>query len=128
MAGAGIRPGVSAFWRVVGATLVVIIADEWRTARKSHICHLCRRQIEPGERYRHQRNKESGDIWTWRNCAHCDELLNHLLRHGYDDDWGITSDSVSEWEPESIAEMRLKVGWKRKWRHRDGSLYAMEEL
>lgn len=104
---------------------MLTIADEWRTARKPHDCKLCRRQIEPGERYRHQRNKDYGDIWTWRNCIHCDELLNLLSRRGYDDDYGITFEVVCEWEPESIAEARLKVGWDRKWRHRDGSLYQV---
>lgn len=105
-----------------------IIADEWRIARKPHKCELCWRQIEPGERYRHQRNKEGGDIWTWRNCAHCNELLHLLVAEGYDDGYGVTIDSACDWYPETVAQARLKVGWKRKWRRRDGSLYPLPDL
>lgn len=103
------------------------IASERRTARKPHHCELCGRQIEPGERYLHQRNKESGDIWTWRNCAHCDVLLEILSRIGTDSDWGVTAVDVGEWEPETIAQMRLKVYWKLRWRRRDGSLYPVPD-
>jgi|SRR6476646_6684230 len=103
------------------------LVHEFRTARKPHHCELCGRQIESGERYLHQRNKEYGDIWTWRNCAHCDPLLGLLCNLGYADDYGVTMDVVSDWEPETIAQARLKVGWKRKWRRRDGSLYPVPD-
>jgi predicted RNA-binding Zn-ribbon protein involved in translation (DUF1610 family) len=104
---------------------MMTIADETRTARKAHRCELCRRDIEPGEKYRHQRYKDCGDIWTWRQCAHCDAVIDALIADGMCGDFGIDCDLVGEWEPDTIAGLRLKVGWKRKWRRRDGSLYPL---
>lgn len=98
------------------------IAHEWRTARKQHTCQLCWRTIEPGERYLHQRNVDYGDIWTWRNCAHCDTLMAIIAQIGYDHDYGITADDIGEWEPETIAHLRLKVYWQHSWRKPDGTL------
>lgn len=99
-----------------------IIHDERPIARKQHRCEMCSRTIEPGERYRRQRNTDCGDIWTWKNCAHCDVLLDILCHIGYDHDYGVTYEDVGEWEPETIAEARLKVYWLHRWRRRDGSL------
>jgi hypothetical protein len=98
------------------------IAHEWRKARKSHHCLMCGRIIDPGERYLHQRNVDCGDIWTWRNCAHCDVLMALLHAINPYRDHGVVSDDVWEWEPETVAQMRLKMYWKMGWRRRDGSL------
>ncbi|SHX98620.1 Uncharacterised protein [Mycobacteroides abscessus subsp. abscessus] len=102
-----------------------IIADEWCVALKPHKCGMCGRQIAVSERYRSQRNKHDSAIWTWRNCAHCDELLVLLVAEGFDDGEGVSGWTVMEWHPETVAQARLKVGWKRKWRRRDGSLYPV---
>lgn len=106
------------------------IANEVRRARKSHTCLLCGRTIGPGEIYRHQRNVDCGDIWTWRNCAHCDVLLDWLYTTTrlYDWDEGATPDSIGEWEPETIAEARLKIYWRHQWRTRSGELRPVPVL
>lgn len=105
-----------------------IIHDQWLIARRQHRCHMCHRTIEPGEGYRRQRNADYGDIWTWKNCAHCDVLMSILSDIGYDHDYGITSDDVGEFEPRNIAEARLKVYWLHRWRRRDGTLREIPQL
>jgi hypothetical protein len=50
------------------------IADEWRTARKPHRCQACWGTIGKGDRYRHQRVKDTDGIGTWQVHALCDAL------------------------------------------------------
>lgn len=100
-----------------------------RTARKEHWCELCRRTIRPGEQYERQTNIYDGRLYDFKTCAHCRELIAHAPASLQEDiDWadeGYSQDTILEWEPRSVAELRLKVGWKRQWRHADGSLYAL---
>jgi hypothetical protein len=80
--------------------------------------------IQPGETYRRSAAMDGGTAWTWRECAHCEVLLQWLVRTdalwGGDD--GYSQDSVVEWEPESLSDLRLKACWKQKWTRRDGAL------
>jgi hypothetical protein len=100
------------------------IADEQRKARKLHRCHMCFRHIEPGETYRHQRNVDGGTAWTWKCCAHCDAAIHILdLWQGWHcGDEGLTHVDFEEFEPQTVAQARIKVGWRRRWRRKDGTL------
>lgn len=104
------------------------IAHEYRKARKPHVCMLCGREIGVGETYLHQRNVDCGDIWTWRSCQHCNVLTSVLYRINCGFDEGIDSYGVADWEPETIAQARLKVCWKRRWHKRDGTLRPIAEI
>lgn len=101
-----------------------ILTDLKRKARTAHRCQLCWRVIHSGETYRYQVNVYDG-IYTWKNCAHCDALMEILrvVDPWLFEDNGITRDGVGAWwEPESIAHMRLKVYWRNEWRRPDGTL------
>lgn len=99
---------------------------ETRTARKPHVCDLCTRRIDPGEKYRHGAGMDGTRAWTWKECAHCDALRDLAFRQWYDDEYG--SDLIAEWEPDTIPHLRLKAQWKRKWRHLDGTLMPVPEV
>lgn len=98
------------------------IVHEWRKARKSHDCMMCRRSIEPGEKYLHQRNVDYGDIWTWHSCAHCEAMVDLLDLHSLAYDEGVTQDTVAECDPRTLFEARLLVYWRTQWRRKDGTL------
>lgn len=94
-----------------------------RQARKPHTCSLCYRTIDPGETYESQTNIYDGHIYTWKECAHCDALRRLIDFELYADlDEGIGPYDVGAYEPQSIAEARLIVGWRTKWRRKDGTL------
>jgi hypothetical protein len=48
-----------------------VSAETTPIARKPHICGECRREIEPGERYRRVFMVCDGDASTYRSCRHC---------------------------------------------------------
>ena len=61
-------------------TVAETIADEWRKARKPHVCIWCGEPIAVGERYRHWRGKWEGDVITndWhKECDDATDGLNH---------------------------------------------------
>ncbi len=101
------------------------LADTHRKARKQHVCQMCRRWIEPGEIYKHQVNADGGSAWTWKECAHCEAAVRILNLW---DKWmdapleGFSYYEMQAYEPESIAEARMIVGWRTKWRRKDGTL------
>ena len=114
---------------------MIRIADERRKARKPHRCSLCYRMIDPGETYSHGRFADAGDIWTFRQCAHCEAFLA-IVRHAYnfDEYWeeGWSTDDVIAWGdelhgPKHLSAMRLYVMWRRDWRRHDGTLYPIPE-
>lgn len=86
------------------------IHDEHLDARKQHCCHMCGRTIEPGERYHRERVADYGDIWTWKNCAHCDVVIDVLIAHDLRGDFGIDANAMADFEPRTILEARLKAG------------------
>lgn len=54
--------------------MATIIHHETPTARKQHHCdECCGKPIEPGEKYIRQRNKDGGDIWTYKAHVECFE-------------------------------------------------------
>lgn len=95
-----------------------------RKARKQHHCSMCGRVIDPGETYDCSTNIYDGNLYTWKQCRHCDAMVQILKLHdwaGYPDE-GIGPDDVGEFEPETIAQARIIIGWRGKWRRKDGTL------
>lgn len=62
--------------------MVETIKEEYRTARKSHICDYCLGEIKKGQVYNYAVNKLDGDVYTWKahkECMHiATELWNYL--------------------------------------------------
>jgi len=89
-------------------------------ARKAHRCEMCRRVIDAGETYTRQANLGDDGFYAWINCQQCDVFLNLI------EDWdgyGVGADTVEEWEPGNLWELRLKALWHMKWRRADGTLH-----
>lgn len=101
--------------------MIACIADDHPVARKQHRCELCDRIIEPGERYNRQRNIGVDGPYVFKACAHCAALVS-LVNLDYDQEY--TADDLWEWDPGTFGEARWKVQYHRKWRRRDGTLYA----
>ncbi|QDF15464.1 hypothetical protein SEA_MOLLYMUR_104 [Gordonia phage Mollymur] len=98
------------------------VCDEWPRARTKHRCQFCGRTIDPGELYRRQFNKDGGDVWTWKNCAHCDATADILdLHYDYADE-GITSEQFADAEPGNAREEYLLECWRAQWRFPSGRL------
>jgi hypothetical protein len=95
-----------------------------RKARKAHECSMCGRTIEPGESYDWSSNVYDGDFYVWKQCAHCDAMVRILNLHYWAafPDEGLGPDDVGEFEPETIAQARIFIGWKTGWRRKDGTL------
>ena len=91
-----------------------------RVARISHQCMLCARQIGPGETYLHGVGLDNGAAWTWKECAHCDALRSYVYTHHWDDHYD--EELIYNWEPQTVAHLRLKAMWRRQWRRVDGTL------
>ena len=103
---------------------MTFFADTHPKARTEHQCQLCARTIRPGETYRRGAGMDGLTAWTWIECTHCDVLLQWLLRIDalWNGDEGYSQESVVEWEPENLSDLRLKACWCRQWTRRDGSL------
>jgi len=88
---------------------------------------MCSRTIEVGEQYCRSFNIDGGDVWVWKECQHCSAMIAVLRKHFecYAYDEGYSQDAMSDFGPTTIAEARLKVCWKRRWRRPDGSLYTV---
>lgn len=111
--------------------MIETLAEGTRKARTTHTCALCYRTIDPGENYHYQRNVYDGQIYTWKECAHCDamrRLINFYDWWGDADEGGIGHDEVQGYEPTTIAEARLIIGWRGKWRRKDGTLREVPEV
>lgn len=96
--------------------------DTHPRARKEHQCDDCGRTIRPGEKYRRGAGMDGATAWTWKECTHCEVLVEWFYRIDEVRDEGHTPETFADWEPTTINELRLKVGWRRKWTRRDGSL------
>lgn len=94
-------------------------AEATPVARIAHECNDCGRTIRPGERYHRGAGMDGFTAWTWKECAHC-VAIAPLVCEPYEDTYRMAS--FEEWEPTSIAHLRLKANWGRRWERRDGSL------
>ena len=104
--------------------MVQVLSRSSPKARKAHKCQMCFRVIESGETYHRQFNEYDSSVYTWKECAHCVALLRLVDIEDWDDS-GISDETVSEWEPGDLWELRLKALWRKKWRRADGSLYPV---
>lgn len=93
-------------------------------ARKAHRCCLCSRTIEPGETYRRGAGMGDGTAWTWIECGHCNEFVRVAYRRSWMDD-GYDQELLIDFEPNDVAEARIRAQWRRKWRRIDGTLYPL---
>ena len=93
------------------------------TARKAHRCMMCWRLIEPGETYRRGAGMDGATAWTWIECAHCAEFVRVAYRrYG---DAGYDETLLIDFQPDNMAEARVRAQHRRKWRRLDGSLYPV---
>lgn len=105
---------------------MLMLSQSTPKARKAHKCGMCWRTITPGETYTRQSNiGEDDNLYTWKNCTQCDVFFGLIQDIEYFDGYGIGYESVDNWEPGNIRELRLKVLWHKKWRRADGSLYPV---
>lgn len=92
-------------------------------ARIAHQCSLCFRRIDPGETYMRVRGFDGGDAWTFRGCAHCEELrkLYDLTDHD-----GLVGEEGAEYwldnGPRDVREARHMAQFKMRWRTKAGTL------
>ena len=97
-----------------------------RVARKPHQCMLCARAIAAGETYLYGVGLDNGTAWAWKECAHCDALRAYVYARYWDDHYD--EELIAEWEPESVAHLRVKAQWRRQWRRLDGTLMPVPEV
>lgn len=71
--------------------------NEQRTARRNHICQLCRKPILRGNEYIYESQKYDGKINTYKRHIHCDALLDAFLKSDWFDGQEYTDDEVHEW-------------------------------
>lgn len=95
-------------------------------ARKEHTCSMCRRTIYVGEHYMLGKGIEPGQIWSWRECLHCEPLFQFLYRQFGDECY--YAEFAHEWDPMNLAEMRVMAQWRMKWQRKDGGLQPIPEL
>jgi len=70
-----------------------ILFDKIVTARKTHKCYECGRDIVAGEKYRYEKTKYDDEITTIKTCLDCVSIRKHLVCDFY---WGQVWDLVSE--------------------------------
>ena len=104
--------------------MVQVLSRSEPKARTSHKCQMCFRVIDPGETYERQFNVFDGRAYTWKTCTHCQALMR-LASIEYEADEGYSDETIDEWEPGDVWELRLKALWRKKWRRKDGSLYPV---
>lgn len=119
--------------RVDDGCMAMMLASEQRKARKQHRCDECRRTIEAGETYLHERGIHECEPFTNKTCAHCQvargwlsdqcggwiytEVEEELREHFYEDTAYRTKDLK-----------RLIYGMGRQWHLRRGGLMPLPRL
>lgn len=94
-------------------------------ARKEHRCTDCGRTIRTGETYRRGAGFDGGTAWSWKDCRHCEFVLNE-----YDIAWDgeYNADTFHEWSGDGfqdIAEGRLQAGYRKQWTTAGGNLWPL---
>jgi hypothetical protein len=96
-------------------------------ARKSHLCEICGRTIQPGETYMRGSGYGDGEAFTWKECAHCEPFAKLVASRLREEEYSF--DLLAEWdEPKTVAEARVLAQWRRKWTNRAGDLYPVPTL
>lgn len=98
---------------------VTMLSDRWQVARKTHICHECKREIEPGEQYRNERFKWDGAVSTHKTCRHCMAVRDWLMGECGGWIYGYVEEDLHEHATSGCYPMyvlRMAVGMRWKWR------------
>lgn len=80
---------------------MTIIEERTSVAKKQYTCDLCGCKIEPGQKYKVQKNADGGDFWTFRCHKECDDLALKNRWYWEDDD-GLDCNSFCDMVYESI--------------------------
>jgi hypothetical protein len=113
----------------------------WRTARAIHHCQECGRTITPRERYAQHAGRRWGESWPafgeFACCAHCEILRSMSVYLTNAEDWSfgymdqqelLNPDFARKDDPLYPTWLRLVVGFRSRWRHRDGALWRVAKL
>jgi hypothetical protein len=107
---------------------VLVLNIEKPKARTRHACDNCYRIIEPGETYEKQHNVYDGRAYTFKCCAHCLVAMKRaqaLAEYELDDMyWGSIESALCDYR-QTVADLRLLVNYRRKWRDQSGNLVAV---
>lgn len=97
-----------------------------RVANRPHVCETCGRTIDRGETYDRQFTAD-GHVWVYKECVHCTALVARWNIWEFADTDGYGMDDLHEYRGQlsTIADARLWVQWKRRWRRYDGTLYPV---
>lgn len=98
------------------------------TARREHECSCCGRVIEKGEKYLRQDNIFEDRRYAYKACAHCSAAMERALDLCTPWDEGITYESIEATlfdYHESVADLRMLVQLRRRWRRSDGTLFPV---
>jgi hypothetical protein len=68
--------------------------EEWRTARKPHVCCECEAEIALGETYEHARGVWDGRWYVYRTCAPCARIRQDYCRWGWE--YGALAEQIEE--------------------------------
>lgn len=104
---------------------MTLLDSAWPRARVAHVCEMCGRRIDPGEKYQRQGCVYDGRAYTFKCCAHCDALLRLFPDTVENADDGYTAENLWEWEPRTIPAARLRAQVRRRWRNLAGDLYPI---
>lgn len=68
--------------------------EEWRTARKEHVCGECDEPINPGQQYEVAKGVWNGEFYTFKTCEVCVRIRDRFCPHGFI--YGEVQELVSE--------------------------------
>ena len=68
----------------------------YRTAKKEHICEICKQKIQIGEKYEYESGKFDGVFFDRHYHIDCYMTLQDFLSDTIDDDW-FSYDHVFDW-------------------------------
>lgn len=109
---------------------VIVLHEELRTARKTHRCYECGREIMPGERYHHEATLYEGRKDTVKTCRHCLVVRAWLQAECGGWLYGGISEDIQEhvddsWNHYGHGVRMLAVGIRRRWKKRNGELWRV---
>lgn len=71
--------------------MIEVISSAWHRARKRHLCGSCLGAIEPGETYYSQKQRDGGELQTYREHEACYRASEIVAAHL---DWMDTADGM----------------------------------
>lgn len=83
------------------------ISNKKTKARKEHICDTCGSKIYINEEYDLQTNKFDGQIYNWKQCNHCKDIISRMSNEGdYPD--GITDQAFSDFVSDNDIDFKRR--------------------